>query len=239
MFAWRTGKKRKFLRSGKSNMNSHYKSVQGIFPTQGLNPCLLHCRQIIYNLSYQGRLRCISSFNSVAQLCPTLCDPMNCSMLGLPVHHQLPESTQTYVHWVGEAIQPSHPLSSPSAPASIFSSIRVFSNESALHIRWPKYWSFSFNISTSNEYPGKSFRMDWLDLLAVQGTLKSLLQHHSSKGSILQCSVFFIVQLSHPYMTTGKTTALTRQTFANKVMSLLFNMLSMLVITFLQGVSVF
>ena len=239
MFAWRTGKKRKFLRSGKSNMNSHYKSVQGIFPTQGLNLCLLHCRQIIYNLSYQGRLRCINSFNSVAQLCPTLCDPMNCSMLGLPVHHQLPESTQTYVHWVGEAIQPFHPLSSPSAPASIFSSIRVFSNESALHIRWPKYWSFSFNISTSNEYPGKSFRMDWLDLLAVQGTLKSLLQHHSSKASILWHSAFFIVQLSPPYMTTGKTTALTRQTFADKVMSLLFNMLSMLVITFLQGVSVF
>ena len=185
MFAWRTGKKRKYVRSGKSNMNSHHKSVQGIFPTQGLNPCLLHCRQIIYNLSYQGRLRCIKSFNSVAQLCPALCDPMNCSMLGLPVHHQLPESTQTYVCWVGEAIQPSHPLSSPSAPASIFPSIRVFSNESALHIRWPKYWSFSFNISTSNEYPGKIFRVDWLDLLAVQGTLKSLLQHHSSKASIL------------------------------------------------------
>ena len=121
MFAWRTGKKRKFLRSGKSNMNSHYKSVQGIFPTQGLNLCLLHCRQIIYNLSYQGRLRCINSFNSVAQLCPTLCDPMNCSMLGLPVHHQLPESTQTYVHWVGEAIQPSHPVSSPFPPALNFS----------------------------------------------------------------------------------------------------------------------
>ena len=117
---------------------------------------------------------------------------------------------------------------------SIFTSIRVFSNESALRIRWPKYWSFSFNISPSNEHPGLiSFRMDWLDLLAVQGTLKSLLQHHSSKASILQCSAFFIVQLSHPYMTTGKTIALTRWTFVGKVMSLLFNILSRLVITFL------
>ena len=115
-------------------------------------------------------------------------------------------------------------------------SIRVFSNESALHIRWPKYWSFSFNISPSNEHPRLiSFRMDWLILLAVQGTLKSLLQHHSSKASILQCSAFFIVQLSHPYMTAGKTIALTRWTFVNKVMSLLFNMPSRLVITFLPG----
>ena len=117
---------------------------------------------------------------------------------------------------------------------SIFPSIRVFSNESALHMRWPKYWSFSFNISPSNEHPGLiSFRMDWLYLLAVQGTLKSLLQHHTSKASILWCSAFFIVQLSHPYMITGKTIALTRQTFVGKVMSLLFNMLSRLVITFL------
>ena len=117
---------------------------------------------------------------------------------------------------------------------SIFPSIRVFSNESVLPIRWPKYWSFSFNISLSNEYSGLiSFRMDWLDLLALQGTLKSLLQHHSSKASILQPSAFFIVQLSHPYMTTGKTIALTRRTFVGKVMSLLFNMLSRLVITFL------
>ena len=118
---------------------------------------------------------------------------------------------------------------------SIFSSIRVFSNESAFHIRWPKYWSFSFSISSSSEHPGLiSFRMDWLDLLAVQGTLKSLLQHHSSKASLLQHSAFFLVQLSHPYITTGKTIALTRQTFVGKVMSLLFNMLSRLVITFLQ-----
>ena len=116
---------------------------------------------------------------------------------------------------------------------SIFPSIRVFSNESALHIKWPKYCSFSFSISPSNEHPGLiSFRMDWLDHLAVQGTLKSLLQHHSSKASVLQCSAFFIVQLSHPYTTAGKTIALTRQTFVGKVMSLLFNMLSRLVIIF-------
>ena len=120
-------------------------------------------------------------------------------------------------------------------PPSIFPSIRHFSNESFLHIRWPKYWSFSFNISPSNEHLRLiSFRMDWLDLLAVQGTLKSLLQHHSSKASILRCSAFFIVQLSHPYMTAGKTIALTRWTFVGRVMSLLFNMLSRLVITFLS-----
>ena len=119
-------------------------------------------------------------------------------------------------------------------------SIRVFSNESTLHIRWPMYWSFSFNITPSEEHPGLiSFRMDWLDLLAVQGTLKSLLQHHSSKASILQHSAFFTVQISHPYMTTGKTIDLTRRTFVGKVMSLFLNMVSRLVITFLQGISVF
>ena len=124
-----------------------------------------------------------------------------------------------------------HPLL---LPPSIFPSIRVFSNESVPHIRWPKYWSFSFNISPSNEHPGLiSFRMDWLNLLAVQGTLKSLLQHHSSKASILRHSTFFIVQLSHPYMTTGKTIDLTKRTFVGKVMSLLLNMLSRLIITFL------
>ena len=138
--------------------------------------------------------------SSVAQSCPTLCNPMNHSTTGLPVHHQLLESTQTHVHWVSDAIQQSHPLSSPSAPALNLPSIKVFSNESALRIRWPKYWSFSFNMSPSSEHPGLiSFRMDCLDLLAVQGTLKSLLQHHSSKASILPCSAFFIVQLSHPW----------------------------------------
>ena len=147
-----------------------------------------------------------------------LCDPISCSMPAFPVHHQLLELTQTHGHQVSDAIQPSHP---PLLPPSIFPSIRVFSNESALRVRWPKYWSFSFSISPSNEYSELiSFRMDWLDLLAVQGTLKSLLQHHGSKASILQCSAFFTVQLSHPYMTTGKTIALTRQTFVDKVMKL-------------------
>ena len=125
-------------------------------------------------------------------------------------------------------------------PPSIFPSIRVFFSESLLHIRWPKYWSFSFSISPANEYVGLiSFRMDWLDLLVVQGTLKSLLQHHSSKASILWHSVFFMIQLSYPYMTTGKTIALTRWAFVSKVMSLLFNILSRLVILFFQGTSVF
>ena len=146
---------------------------------------------------------------------------MNHSTPGFPVHHQLRESTQTHVHWVGDAIQPSYHLSSPSPPAPIPPSIRVFSNESTLRMRWPKYWSFSFSISPSSEYSGLiSFRMDWLDLHAVQGTLKSLLQHYSSKASILLCSAFVIVQLSHPYMTTRKTIALTRWTFVDKVMSL-------------------
>ena len=138
-------------------------------------------------------------FSSVAQSCPTLCDPMDCSTPGFPVHHQLPELTQTHVHWVCDAVQPSYPLSSFLLLPPIPPSIRVFSNESALRIRWPKYWSFSFSISPSNEHSGLiSFRMDWLDLLAVQGTLRSLLQHHSSKVSILYHSAFFIVQLSYP-----------------------------------------
>ena len=169
----------------------------------------------------------------VTQSCPTLCDPIDCSMPGFPVHHQFPEPTQTHVHRVSDAIQPSHPLPCL-LPPSVFPSIRVFSNESVLCIRWPKYYSFSFSTSPSNEYSGLiSFRMDQLDLPAVQGTLKSLLQHHSSKASILQYSAFFIVQLSHPYMTTGKTIALTRWTCVGKVTSLLFNMLSRSVIAFL------
>ena len=137
------------------------------------------------------------SVSSLAQSCSTLCNPMNRSMPGLPLHHQLLEFTQTYVHQVSDAIQPSHPLSSPSPPAPNPPSIRVFSNESALHKRWPKCWSFSFSIIPSKEHPGLiSFRMDWLDLLPVQGTLKSLLQHHCSKPSILRRSAFFTVQLS-------------------------------------------
>ena len=159
---------------------------------------------------------------------------MNCSTPGLPVHHQLPDFTQTYIHQVGDAIHPSHPPWSPSPPAPNPFQHQSLSNESTLHMRWPKYWSFSFSIIPSKEIPGLIlFRMDWLDLLAVQGTLKSRLQHHSSKASILRCSAFFTVQLSHPYMTIGKTIALTRRTFVGKVMSLLLNMLSRLVITFL------
>ena len=162
----------------------------------------------------------------------TLCDPMDCSTPGFPVLHHLPELAQI------ELVMPSNHLIL-CCPLlllpSILSSIRVYSNESALRIRWPKYWSFSFSINPSNEYSGLiSFRMDWLDLLAVQGTLKSLLQHHSSKASVLQHSAFFIVPPSHPYMTTGKTIALTRRTFVGKVMSLLLNMLSRFVIAVLS-----
>jgi len=145
---------------------------------------------------------------------------MDCSTPGLPVHHQLLKSTQTHIHWVGGTIQLILCRLLLLLP-SIFPSIRVFSNESVLRIRRPKYWSFNFNISPFNEHTGLiSFRMDWLDLLAVQGTLKSLLQHHSLRASILQLSAFFTVQLSHPYMTTGKTIALVRRTFVGKVMSL-------------------
>ena len=173
-------------------------------------------------------------FSSVTQSCPTLCDPW-------PAARQASLSitnSQSLLKLMSiESVMPFNHiiLCCPLLlPPSIFPSISVFSNESVLHIRWPKYWSFSFNIGPSNEYSGLiSFRMDWLDLLAVQGTLKSLLQHHSSKASILQHSAFFMVQLSHPYMTSGKTIALTRQAFAGKALSLLFNVLSRLVITFL------
>src|SRR5574340_74651 len=172
-------------------------------------------------------------FSSVTQSCPTLCDSMNRSMPGLPVHTNSRSSLRlTSI----ESVMPSSHLILcrpllllPPIPPSI----RVFSNESTLRMRWPKDWSFSFSIIPSKEIPELIFRMDWLDLLAVQGPLKSLLQHHSSKASILRLSAFFTVQLSHPYMTTGKTIALTRRTFVGKVMSLLLNMLSRLVITFL------
>ena len=166
-------------------------------------------------------------------MCPTLCDPMVCSTPGFPVHHQLPELAQTHVHRIGDAnhfILCHALLHLP----SIFPSIRVISKESILPIRWPKYWSFSFSISPSSEYSGLiSSRMDWLDLLAVQGTLKSLLQHHTSKTSVLQHSAFFMVQLSHPYMTTEKAIALTIGTFVGKVMSLVFTTLPRFVIAFL------
>ena len=163
------------------------------------------------------------SYSSVAQSCLTLCDPMDWSMPGIPVHHQLPEFTQTHVHQVGDAIQPSHPLSAPSPPAFNLSQDQgLFKWASSSH-QVAKVLEFQLQHQSLNEHSGLiSFRMDWLDLLVVQGTLKSLLQHHSSKVSILRHSAFFIVQLSHPYMTTGKTIALTRWTFVGKVMSLFF-----------------
>ena len=169
-------------------------------------------------------------FSSVTQSCPTLCDPMDWNMPGFPVITNYQSLLKLMSVKLG--IPSNHLiLCSCLLSPSIFPSIRVFSYESVLHIRWPKYWSFNFSISTSNEYSGLIFfRMDWLDLLVVQRTLKSLLPHHSSKASILQCSAFFIVQHSHPYMTFGKTVALARWTFVGKVMSLLFNMLSRLVI---------
>ena len=183
----------------------------------------------VCSLLYMNRI--ISSVQPLSRV--WLCDPMNRSMPGLPVHHKLPEFTQTHVHRVGDAIQPSHPLSSLSLPAQNPPQHQgLFQWVNSSH--QVANWSFSFSISPPNEHPGLiSFRMDWLDLLVVQGTLKSLLQHHSSKASIFQCSAFFRVQLSHPYMTTGKTIALVRRTFAGKVMSLLFNMPSRLVIAFL------
>ena len=170
----------------------------------------------------------------VAKLCLTLYDPMNCSMPGFPVLHCLPEFAQTHVCWVSDAIQPSHPLLPLLLLPSIFPSIRVFSSEPALCIMWPEYWNFSFSISPSNEYSGLiSFRIDWFDLLAVQRTLKSLLQHHNSKAAILRRSAFFMVQLSHAYMSNGKTIALTIWNCVSKVMSLLFNTLPRFVIAVL------
>ena len=162
-------------------------------------------------------------FSSVAQLCPTLCDPMDCNMPGFPVHHQLLELIQTHVHWVSDAIQPSYPLSSPFPPALNLSQHQgLFRWVSSSH-QVAKVLEFQLRHQSFNEYSGLiSFRMDWLDLLALQGTLKSLLQHYSSKASILQRSAFFIVQLSHPYMTTGKTKVFTRWTFVGKVMCLVF-----------------
>ena len=181
-----------------------------------------------------------NQFSSVVQLCPTLCNPWTAAH---PASLSITNSWSLLKFMSIELVTPSNHLifSCPRfLPPSIFPSIRVFSSESALHIRWPKYQSFSLSISPSNEYSGMiSFRIDWLDLLAHQGTLKSLLQHHSSETSILWCSALFIVQLSHPYKTTGETLALTRQKFVGKVMSLLFNMLSRLVINFLpRSVSV-
>ena len=209
------------MNTGLEKVNFHYNSKEG--QCQRMFKLLLNCTHLS---SVQ--------FSSVTQSCPTLYDPMNCSTPGLPVHHQLLEFTR--LTSIKSVMPYSHlilcrPLL---LLPPILPNIRVFSNESTLRMRWPKYCRFSFSIIPSKEIPGMiSFRMDWLDLLAVQGTLKSLLQHHSSKESILRRSAFFTVQLSHLYMTTGKTVALTRQTFVGKVMSLLLNMLSRLVITFL------
>ena len=179
-------------------------------------------------------------FRSVTHSCRTLCDPMNFSTPGFPGHHHLPELAQTHIHWVCDAIQPSHPLSSPSPPALNLSQPQdLFKWVNSLHqvdkvLEFQhQHHSFQWTLRTDLLW------MDWLDLLAVQGTLKSLLQHHSSKASFLQLSAFFIVELSHPYMTIGKTIALTRWTFVDKLKSMFFNMLSMLVITYFQGVSVF
>ena len=170
---------------------------------------------------------------SVTELCLALCDPMDCSMPGCPVLRHLPGFAQMHVHWVSDAIQPSHPLPPSSFHVNLSQHWGLF-HKSALCIWWPKYWSFSFGISPSNEYLGLiSFRIDWFDFLAVQGIFKSLLQHHNLKASVLWHSIFFMAQLSHPYLTTGKTIALTIQNFVGKVMSLLFNMLSRFVIAFL------
>ena len=225
--------------------------LQGTFLTQGSNPDLPQYRQTLYLLSHQGspfNLQQITLLTSTNNL---ILKPVPQSV-SLVTHHLRSASPWAAARQASLSITNSQsllkfmPIESMMpynhlifcCPLLLLSSIfriRVFSNQSILHIRWSKYWCFSFSISPSNEYSGLiSFRMDWLDLLAVQGTLKSLLQHHSSKASILWCSAFFIDQLSHPYMTTGKTIALTRQTFVGKVMSLLFNMLSRLVITFLQ-----
>ena len=207
----------------------------GDLPNQEIKPESPALAGRLFTTAPPGKTQFSSfQFSSVIQLCPTLCDPMNRSMPGLPVYHHLPEFTQTHVHRVGDAIQPTHSLSSLFPPAPNPSQHQGLFNESILHMRWPKYWSFSFSIIPSKEHPGLiSFSMDWLDLLAVQGTLRSLFQHHSSKASILRRSAFFTVQLSHSYMTTGKTIALTRWTFVGKVMSTLLNMLSRLVVTFL------
>ena len=198
-------------------------------------PVHASCCTIYYCISHST-----VQFSSVTQTCLTLCDPMNCSMPGLPVHHQLPESTQTHVHWVGDAIQPSYPLLSPSPPAFNLSQPQGFFQWVSSSHQVAKILEFQLqHLSFQQIFRTDFFRIDWFDLLAVQGTLKSLLQHHSSKASMLQCSAFFIVQLSHPYMTTGKTIALTRWTFVCRVMQLLLNMLSRFVIAFQRSKRLF
>ena len=188
-----------------------------------------HCRFLVYL-----HLHCFCCCCSIFKSCPTFCDPMDYSIPGHPVLHCLPEFVQTHIHWVGDAIQPSHLLLPLSPSALNLSQHQGLSSEPAHHIRWPKYWSFSFSISPSSEYSGViSFRIDLFDLDCLE-TLRSLLQHRNSKASILWLSAFFMVQLSHPYMTTGKNTAFTIQNFVGKVTSLLFNTLSRFVIAFLS-----
>ena len=245
--------------TGKNTRVDSNSLLQEIFVTQGSNQGLLHCRQILYHLSDQGSplfkdlytkiLHLLHTCTytqhlilqgncSFAKLCLILYDPVDWSTPGFPVLHHPPEFAQTHVT---ESVMPSNHLilcGPLLLQSSLFPSIRVFSDKLALCIRWSKYWSFSFSINPSNElYSGLiSFRIDWFDILTVQGTLKSLLQHHSSKASILQRSAFFMVQLSHLYMTTWKAIALTRWIFVGKVMSLLFNVPSLL---FFQGARVF
>ena len=199
--------------------------------------CICHHTWLQLFFLVKGTFKIYSlQFSSVAQSCPTLCDPMDCTYqasLSITNSRSLLKLISIKLVMLSNHLILCRPLF---LPPSIFSNIRVFTNESFLHIRWPKYWNLSFSINPSNEFSGLiCFRVDWIDLPAVQGTLKSLLQYHSLKASILWHSAFFIVQLSDPYMTTEKTIALTRQTFVGKVMSLLFNMLSRLVIAFLPG----
>ena len=226
---------------GKNTGVGCFALLQGIFPMQGLNPHLsaspaLAGRFFTTSTTWEAQVSSSVQFSSVAQSCLTLCDPMDCSMPGL-TSLSITNSRNLLKLMPIESVMPSNHLilcRPLLLLPSIFPRIRVFSNESALCIRWPNNWHFSFNISPSNKHSGLiSFRMDWLGLFAVQGTLKSLLQPRSSKASILWCSAFFIVQFSHPYMTTGKTIALTRRIFVGKIMSLLLNMPSRLVITFL------
>ena len=220
----------------------HLKSLTAPYSRQGVMPvvCLLQKKEAgarkmtSWDIKYYHNYHKTHCCCSVGQSCASLCDSMDCSTPGFPVLHYLSEFVQTHVHGVDDAIQPSHPLLLCSPPALKLSQHQGLSSESAIHIRWPKYWSFSFTISPSHEYSGLiSFRIDWFDLLAVQGTLKSLLKYHNSKASILQHSAFFMVQLSHPYMTTGKTIALTRWSFVGRKTSTLFNMLYRFVKAFL------
>ena len=191
-----------------------------------LNSLSSHKIKHLSPYNFQHAYHISQSVSSAAQSCLALCNPMDCSMPGFPVHHQLPEFTQTHVCWVSDAIQPSHPLLSLSSPTFNLSQPQGLFKWVISSIRWPKYWSFSFNISPTSEYSGLiTLKIDWYDLLAVQGTFRSVLQHHSPKTSIFQHSAFFTVQLSQPYVTTRKTTALTIWTFVGRVRSLLFNTL--------------